>query len=87
MLLALGGLVAAFICGLIAHSGTVSAPERWVFHTIKDLPGWLYPTLWPLQQLGNLVAGFVVAAVALILRRWRLAIAALIVSFIDLDRS
>jgi len=85
LLLALGGLIALLISGLIAHTGTVSGPERFVFRAINDLPGWLYPAMWPLQQLGNLVAGFVVAAVALILRRWRLAIAALIVSFIDLE--
>ena len=85
LLLALGGLVALVICGLIAHTGTVSAPERFVFRAVNELPGWLYPVMWPLQQLGNLVAGVVVAAVALILRRWRLAIAALIVTFVDLE--
>jgi osmoprotectant transport system substrate-binding protein len=85
LLLALGGLVAVLVCGLIAHTGRVSGPERFVFRAVNDLPGWLYPVMWPLQQLGNLVAGFAVAAVALVLRRWRLAIAALIVSFIDLE--
>ena len=85
LLLALSGLVAVVICGLIAHSGTVSSPERFVFRALNDLPGWLYPVMWPLQQLGNLFAGVVVAAVALILRRWRLGIAALIVTFADLE--
>ena len=85
LFLALGGLVTLFVCGVIAHTGRVTGPERSVFRAINNLPEWLYPALWPLQQLGNLVAGFVVAAVALVLRRWRLAIAALIVSFIDLE--
>ena len=80
LVLALAGLVVLLICGVIAHTGRVTGPERFVFRAINELPGWLYPALWPLQQLGNLVAGFVVAVVALILRRWRLAIAALIVS-------
>jgi osmoprotectant transport system substrate-binding protein len=83
--LALAGLVTLVICGVIAHTGRVTGPERFVFRAINDLPEWLYPALWPLQQLGNLVAGFVVAAVALVLRRWRLAVAALVVSLIDLE--
>jgi osmoprotectant transport system substrate-binding protein len=85
LLLAAAGLVVLLISGIIAHSGKVSGPERFVFRALNDLPGWLYPVMWPLQQLGNLVAGFVVVAVALVLRRWRLAIAALIVSFVDLE--
>jgi osmoprotectant transport system substrate-binding protein len=83
--LALAGFVAILTCGLIARNGRVSGPERFLFHAINDLPGWLYPLMWPLQQLGNLVAGFIVAVVALVFRRWRLAIAAVIVSFVDLE--
>ena len=85
LLLAVGGLVALVVCGLIAHSGTVSTPERYVFRAFNDLPGWLYPVMWPVQQMGNLVFGLVVTAVALVLRQWRLAIAALIVTFVDLE--
>jgi undecaprenyl-diphosphatase len=51
-----------------------------VFRTVNDLPGALYPVLWPFQQLGVLVIGPIVAIVALILRRYRLAVAALIVT-------
>ena len=41
--------------------------------------------MWPVQQLGNLVFGLVVAATALVLRRWRLAVATILVTFIDLE--
>lgn len=65
--------------GLLAvRNGTVSEPEESVFELVNDLPGFLYPVLWPFQQLGALVAGPAVALVALILRRYRLAVAALL---------
>jgi membrane-associated phospholipid phosphatase len=79
------GAVVLVVCGVIAHSGRVSGPERAVFHAVNDLPGWLYPVLWPLQQLGNLVAGFVVAAIALVLRRWRIALGAVLLSLVDVE--
>jgi undecaprenyl-diphosphatase len=83
--LAACGVVVLIVCGVIASNGRVGAAERWVFHLVNDLPGWLYPVMWPLQQLGNLVAGPAVALVAAVARRWRLALAALIVTFLDLE--
>ncbi len=65
---------------LIVRDGTVPGWEESVFRTVNDLPGALYPVLWPFQQLGVLVIGPIVAIVALILRRYRLAVAALIVT-------
>ena len=44
----------------------------------------LYPLLWPFQQLGALVVGPIVAVVALVLRRYWLALAALIVTIAKL---
>jgi undecaprenyl-diphosphatase len=79
------GLVLAIAAGVIAHSGTVSTPERAVFHAINRLPAWLFPLMWPLEQLGNLVAGPLVAAIAAARRRWALALAALVVTFVDLE--
>jgi membrane-associated phospholipid phosphatase len=83
--LALAGAILVVVCGAIAYGGTVGVVERAVFHAINGLPGWLYPVMWPLQQLGNLVFGLVVAVVALVLRRWRLAAGAVLVTFIDLE--
>lgn len=80
IILAVVGLAVVAVAASIAHSGTVSGPEVWVFRRLNDLPGWLYPIGWPFMQLGNLVFGGVVALGALILRRWRLAIAAVLVT-------
>jgi membrane-associated phospholipid phosphatase len=83
--IALVGVLLVVGCGAIAYNGRVGAVERVVFRAVNDLPGWLYPVMWPLQQLGNLVFGLVVAAAALALRRWRLALGAILVTFIDLE--
>jgi undecaprenyl-diphosphatase len=85
MTIALVGVVLVVACGAIAYDGRVGSVERAVFRAINDLPEWLYPVMWPLQQLGNLVFGLVVAAAALVLRRWRLALGAVLVTFIDLE--
>jgi membrane-associated phospholipid phosphatase len=78
LLVALGGLVLVTICALIASDGTVGATERSVFRGINDLPGWLYPFLWPFQQFGNLLVALVIGVViALVLRNWWVAVAVL----------
>ncbi len=59
--------LAVLVLGMVAvRHGSVSAPERRIFHAINDLPGALYPVLWPFQQLGVLIAGPIVALVALV---------------------
>jgi undecaprenyl-diphosphatase len=85
LLLAAVGAILLVVSGLIAHNGRVSSAEEAVFNAINGLPGWLYPILWPVQQLGNLVAGPVIALVALLFRRWRLALCILILTFVDLE--
>ena len=69
---AAGALVLA-VCTWAAWDQSVSDLERGLFHAINDLPSWLYRPLWLVMQLGALGAVFVVAAVALLLRRVRLA--------------
>jgi membrane-associated phospholipid phosphatase len=66
----LGGMLA------VRH-GTVSGAEEAAFHAVNDLPEGLYVGAWPLQQMGALFAGPLVALVALLFRRYRLALAAL----------
>jgi len=45
----------------------------------------LYPVMWPLEQAGNLAAGLVVALAATLCHRRRLALAALVVTLIDVE--
>jgi undecaprenyl-diphosphatase len=76
-LVAAAGLV-VLAAGLIAvRDGTVPGWERSTFEAINGLPGWLYPALWPFQQLGVVIWGPVLAVVAAITRRYRLALALL----------
>ena len=75
---AFAGLVILLACGAIASSGTVSPAERHVFHAINDLPAWLYRPLWVFQQFGNVFVALVIGvALALLLRRWWVAVAVL----------
>jgi undecaprenyl-diphosphatase len=62
----------------------VSGLERALFRAVNDLPEALYPVLWPLQQLGGLLIGPIVALVAALTRRFRLAIAALVATVLKL---
>jgi membrane-associated phospholipid phosphatase len=72
------GLAVLGLGMLVVRDGTVPSVERSVFRAVNDLPQALYPVLWPFQQLGALLVGPVVALVALALRRYRLALAALL---------
>ena len=76
------GLVASVLVvalGMIAvRHGSVSALEKAVFHAVNDLPGALYPVLWPFQQLGAILVGPIVALIAALTRRYRLALAVLL---------
>src|SRR4051794_25951319 len=77
--------LAVLALGMVAvRHGAVSGAEKWSFHRINDLPGWLYGVAWPLQQIGALAMGPIVAIVALVLHRRRLAIAALLVTVLKL---
>jgi glycosyltransferase 2 family protein len=74
---ALGVLVLG--AGMLAvRHGSVSGFEKSVFRAINDLPGALYPVLWPFQQLGVIVVGPIAALVAALFRRFRLAAALLV---------
>jgi membrane-associated phospholipid phosphatase len=77
---AIAGLAILVVCMLFAHNGTVGSVEARVFHVINDLPDALSPVMTKAQLLGILAIGPVVAVVAAIFRRWRLALAAVIVT-------
>jgi membrane-associated phospholipid phosphatase len=75
LILLLGSLAVLAACTLVVADGKVGAAERAVFHAINGLPGWLYLPMLFAQFLGVLGIPLLVAAVALAMRRWRLAAA------------
>ncbi len=74
------GLAILVVCVLFAHNGTVGSVEARVFHTINGLPDALSPVMTKVQLLGIIAVGPLVAIVAAIFRRWRLALAAVIIT-------
>ena len=70
---ALGAVLVA-VCSVIAAAEPVSGVEAGLFHVVNSLPSWLYGPLWLVMQLGSLGAVFGVAALAALLRRFRLAV-------------
>jgi undecaprenyl-diphosphatase len=80
VLVALGGLLLFAPCALIASDGTVGPVELAVFHAINGLPDALSPVMQWVQWLGVLAVGPLVALGAALFRRWRLAIACLLVT-------
>ena len=76
------GILAA--CAAVAREGTVRAPERAVFEAVNGLPDALEGPMHAAQFLGVLAVGPIVALVALGLRRYRLAVAAVLVTVMKL---
>jgi membrane-associated phospholipid phosphatase len=79
-----GGILVAALCALVARNGTVGSEERAVFHAINGLPDWLYWPMWSMQVFGVLAIGPAVAVAAFLSRRWRLGVAALLVTIMKL---
>jgi undecaprenyl-diphosphatase len=77
--IAIGVGLAVLAAGMIAvRDSSVSDLEESLFHAVNDMPGAVYPVLWPFQQLGALFVGPTVAIVAAVMRKWRLACAAIL---------
>jgi undecaprenyl-diphosphatase len=71
------------------RDGTVGGFERDVFSAVNGLPAWLERPLWAFQQVGNLAVAFgLVLLIAALLRRPRLAVAAVlaVVAKLGLER-
>jgi undecaprenyl-diphosphatase len=64
--------------------GTVGPLERGVFRFVNGWPDAWRPVLWVFQLLGLLGTPLLVALVALLLRRWRLALALAILPLVKL---
>jgi len=77
---AIVGLGILVLCMLVAHSGSVGSVEARVFHAINGLPDALSPVMTKAQLLGIIAVGPLVAVIAAIFRRWRLALAAVIIT-------
>jgi len=75
---ALAGLALTVFASLGARDGRVSGAERAVFRAINGLPDWLERPMWALQLLGLLGTPIIVAVVMLVTRRWRPALALLL---------
>jgi glycosyltransferase 2 family protein len=71
----LGGLI-VFVTSLAIHQHTIGIRETNVFRLVNDLalPGWTHPGVWLVMQLGVIGAVPLVVGLALILKRWRLAL-------------
>jgi undecaprenyl-diphosphatase len=81
---AVAGLVVFGLSAVVAYGRRVPAPEHAVFSWINGLPDTLTFAAHNLQFLGVLAIGPIVALVALIARRPRLAAAALVVTVLKL---
>jgi glycosyltransferase 2 family protein len=67
------------LTGLHVDGNYASEMEASVFRIINELPSPIYWPAWLVMQLGNLIAVPAVAVVALLFKRYRLALAALLV--------
>jgi undecaprenyl-diphosphatase len=80
LITAVVGGVIIVTCALIARGGTVGTLEARAFRAINGLPDALSPVMTKVQLLGILAVGPAFAIVALIFRKWRLAIAGILVT-------
>jgi membrane-associated phospholipid phosphatase len=80
LIVAAAGFALLVACAVAVRDGTVGPIELRVFRAINELPDGISPVMQRAQLLGVLLIGPLVAVVALVLRRWRLAIAALLVT-------
>ena len=78
------GLVVFALAASVARTGTVPPWEASVFRAVNGLPGVLFLPMQAAQYLGVLAVGPIVAVVALVFRRWWLALAAVLVTLLKL---
>jgi undecaprenyl-diphosphatase len=79
-IVALVGLAVLAACAFVVRDGTVGPAELAVFRAVNELPEALSAPMQGAQLLGVLAVGPISAAVAAVLRRWRLALACLLVT-------
>ena len=69
-----GGMAAFGMTAWLARDGLAPGEEA-IFRAFNDLPDWFYAILWPFMQYGMFMTIPVLTVVALLFRRYRLAIA------------
>jgi membrane-associated phospholipid phosphatase len=69
------GVIALLVSMGISGEETIPDWEVDVFRLVNDLPGALYPVVWPLMQFGTFISIPIATVIALAFRRVRLAIA------------
>lgn len=74
------GVVVFVLAASVARRGTVPAWEQAIFRATNGMPDALSPAMQTIQYLGVLLVGPIVALIALIMRRWWLALAAALVT-------
>jgi membrane-associated phospholipid phosphatase len=72
--LAVVGAAVLVLASIPIDAHAISELEADIFRLVNELPGVLYGLVWPVMQLGNVIAAAVVAVAALLARRVRLAI-------------
>jgi membrane-associated phospholipid phosphatase len=70
---AAAGLLVLLVSALPVEASTVGRLELDVFRAVNDLPGALFPVLWPLMQFGAVLIVPATALAAVAFRRYRLA--------------
>jgi undecaprenyl-diphosphatase len=70
---ALLGLAVFGLGFLIAQRGQLPVLEHDLFRIVNDLPAIVFPVVWAVMQLGNVVAVPVVAGIAALTGRFRMA--------------
>ena len=73
-MVAVVGLAVLVISAQPVEASRIGEPELDVFRAINDLPGALFPALWPLMQFGAVLVVPATAAAAAAFRRYRLAV-------------
>lgn len=69
------GVIVLLVSMGISSEETIPDWEVDVFRLVNDLPGALYPVVWPLMQFGTFISIPIATVLALAFRRVRLAIA------------
>jgi undecaprenyl-diphosphatase len=75
VIVAAAGLVILAVCGTLVASKVLAVPDAAVLRWVNRWPGWLYPPMWLMQLAGLIGALPLLAAVAALMRRFRLAVA------------
>jgi undecaprenyl-diphosphatase len=71
------GTLVLVLSALPVSEHSISGAESDVFHAVNTYTVLPFVVVWPIMQLGNLVAIPAAAAIAAVFRRWRLALAIL----------